>query len=115
MTALKTHLDLIGKFKWIGKMMHNIQGLIQKEKVHVDCDKGAQISILANKIATLWWPNIVNRESKQTTHYIYFLFSHYYVADLIKKLELQFQLKIKFGHAQISAQNQYTDVENSLY
>ena len=28
------------------------QGLIQKEKVHIDCEKGAQISILANKIAT---------------------------------------------------------------
>ena len=29
-----------------------LQGLIQKEKVHIDCEKGAQISILANKIAT---------------------------------------------------------------
>ena len=28
------------------------QGLIQKEKVHIDCEKGAQINILANKIAT---------------------------------------------------------------
>ena len=28
------------------------QGLIQKEIVHIDCEKGAQISILANKIAT---------------------------------------------------------------
>ena len=28
------------------------QGLIQKEKVHIDCEKGAQISILANKIVT---------------------------------------------------------------
>ena len=29
MIAFKTHLDLIGKFKWIGKMMYNIikQGL----------------------------------------------------------------------------------------
>ena len=26
--------------------------LIQKEKVRIDCEKGAQISILANKIAT---------------------------------------------------------------
>ena len=29
-----------------------IKGLIQKEKVCMDCEKGAQISILANKIAT---------------------------------------------------------------
>ena len=29
-----------------------IQGLIQKEKVYIDCEKGAQISILANKIAS---------------------------------------------------------------
>ena len=28
------------------------QGLIQKEKVHINCEKGAQINILANKIAT---------------------------------------------------------------
>ena len=28
------------------------QGLMQKEKVRIDCKQGAQISILANKIAT---------------------------------------------------------------
>ena len=56
-----------------------IQGLIQKEKVHIDCKKGAQISILANKIPTQWWPNIIIKESKQTIHNIYFLFSYYYV------------------------------------
>ena len=28
------------------------QGLIQKEKVHINCEKGAQINILANKTAT---------------------------------------------------------------
>ena len=39
-----------------------LQGLIQKEKVHIDCEKGAQISILANKIATQWWPNITVKE-----------------------------------------------------
>ena len=27
-------------------------GVIQKEKVHIDCKKGAQISVLANEIAT---------------------------------------------------------------
>ena len=29
-----------------------IQGLIQKEKVPIDCKKGAEISILVKKIAT---------------------------------------------------------------
>ena len=48
-----------------------------KEKVHIGCEKGTQISILANKIVTQWWPNIVIKEIKQTVHYIYFLFSHY--------------------------------------
>ena len=28
------------------------QRLIQEEKVHIDCEKDCQISILANKIAT---------------------------------------------------------------
>ena len=71
--------------------MRNMQVLIQKEKVHIDCEKGAQISILASKIATQWWPNIIIKESKQITLYLFFVFlllcSHY-VADLIEKLEL---------------------------
>ena len=58
---------------------HNIQGLIQKEKVHIECEKCAQISILPNKIATQWWSNIIIEESKQTINCIYFLFSRYYV------------------------------------
>ena len=29
------------------------QGLIHKEKVHIDCEKGAHISIFSNKIATM--------------------------------------------------------------
>ena len=44
------------------------QGLIQKEKVHIDCEKGAQISILANKIATQWWPDNIIKKSKQTIY-----------------------------------------------
>ena len=44
------------------------QGLIQKEKVHINCEKGAQISFLTNKIATQW-PNIIRKESKQTFIY----------------------------------------------
>ena len=30
----------------------SLQGLIQEEKVHIDCEKVTQISSLANKIAT---------------------------------------------------------------
>ena len=29
-----------------------LQGLLQREKVHISCEKGAQINILANKIVT---------------------------------------------------------------
>ena len=86
------------------------QGLKQKEKAHINCEKGAQISILANKIETRWWPNIIIKESKQTIHYIYFLFSRYVHIMLLiwwKKLELRLMavlvlLKIESGHAQIS-------------
>ena len=43
----------------------NDQGLlIQNEKVHIDCEKGAQISFLTKKIAKQWWPNIISKESK---------------------------------------------------
>ena len=65
------------------------QGLIQKDKVHIDCEKGAQISNLANKIAAQWLPNIFIKESLNKL-FIAFIFyflelcSHY-VADLIKK------------------------------
>ena len=51
-----------------------IEGLKQKEKVYIDCEKGAQVSILTNKIAAKWWPNIIIKESKQTMYYIYFYF-----------------------------------------
>ena len=63
------------------------QGLMQKSKVHIDCEK---------------------IESKQTIHYICFLLSRYYVQITLliwlKKLELCLTvlLKIRFGHAQIS-------------
>ena len=33
-------------------VMELLQGLMEKEKVHINCEKGAQTSILANKIAT---------------------------------------------------------------
>ena len=84
--------------------------LIQKEKVHIDYQKSAQISILTYKIATQWWPNINIKESKQAIHYIY-LFSRYYGHIMLlirsKKLEMRLMpvsvlLKVKFWHALIS-------------
>ena len=87
---------------------------MQKEKVHIDCEKGAQISILANKIATRWWPNFIIKEPKQTIHYICISFSRYHLISIyylffviIKKLGLLLMvvsvlLKMKIGHAQIS-------------
>ena len=47
------------------------QRLIQKEKVHIDCEKGAQQD--CNTMMTQY------HEGVQTIRYIYFLFSHYYV------------------------------------
>ena len=49
--------------------MKQNQVLVQQEKVHIDCEKGAQISILANKIATHTRPNIIIKEFKQTIHF----------------------------------------------
>ena len=55
----------------------NCHGLRKKEKLRIDCKKGALISILANKITTN--DDLIIKESKQAIHYIYFLFSRYYV------------------------------------
>ena len=65
---------------WLTKSGY-YQGLMQKEKVRIDCEKGAQISILANKIATRWWPNFIIKEPKQISSLSYFSllsFSRYY-------------------------------------
>ena len=81
------------------------QGLIQKDKVHIDCEKVAQISILANKIASQWWPNITIKEFKLFITFIfYFLDFLDYAPDLIKKLELHLvivSVLLKIWHAQI--------------
>ena len=65
---------------WLTKSGY-YQGLMQKEKMRIDCEKGAQISILANKIATRWWPNFIIKEPKQISSLSYFSllsFSRYY-------------------------------------
>ena len=80
------------------------QGLIQKEKVDINCEKGAQISILANQIETQV------RSLKKlfiTCIFFFLLLCSHYVADLIKKLGLCLMvvsvlLKIEFGPTQIS-------------
>ena len=58
LTTLPTAKRLL-KFETQGGFIKNknvytfySQGLIQKGKVHINCEKGAQISILTNKIAT---------------------------------------------------------------
>ena len=84
---------------------------MQKEKVDIDVAQGAQISIIAKKIVTQRWLQVMIVDLKQTTHYNYYvIFSlscSCYVADMIKKLELCLLVviilfKIEFGHAQIS-------------
>ena len=90
------------------ELKHPCQGLMQKSKLHSDCEKVAQISILVNKVVTSWCSKIMIEESKQTIH-LFSIFSLClnYVADLIKKLDLCLTLvsgllKIRFGHTQIS-------------
>ena len=88
------------------------QGLIQKEKVDIDGEKIAKISIVAKKTITQRWLQIMIMEPKQATHYNYFdafsLLCLCYVIDMIKKLELRLLVdiilfKMEFGQVQISA------------
>ena len=54
-------------------LMWYLQGLIQKEKVDIDGEKSAQISIVAKKTVTQRWLQIMIMEPKQATHYNYFV------------------------------------------
>ena len=65
-------------------------------------------------------PDTIIKESKQTMHYIYFLFSRHYDANLIKKLELclivaSVLLKIKFGYTQIGDKYKYLYIYIYIY
>ena len=79
---------------------------MQKEKVDIDYEGGAQVSILVYKIAT----QVRSPNKLSITFIFYFLvimFTLRCVADLIKKLELSLMvvsvlLKIEFGYTQIS-------------
>ena len=52
MLHLKGITNSIDFYKGIFLHVITCQKLIQKDKVHIDCEKGAQISDLANKIVT---------------------------------------------------------------
>ena len=47
------------------------QGLIQKKSKH-RLWESAQVSNLANKIATQWWPNIIIKDSKLSITFIFY-------------------------------------------
>ena len=51
-----------------------MQGLIQKEKVDIDGEKDAQISIVAKEIVTQGWSEIVIMKYKPALLYIAFYF-----------------------------------------
>ena len=91
-----------------------MQGLIQKEKVDIDGEKSAQISIAAKNIVTQRWLQIMVMGPEQAVHHNYFvvfpLLCSYYVTDIIKNwswylLVVKVLFKIEFGHAQISVPN----------
>ena len=44
------------------------------EKVHINCNKAAQIKILANEIVTKWCLNLIIKESKQTIMWYFLLY-----------------------------------------
>ena len=85
------------------------QGLIQKEKVHSDCEKGAQISILAKKIATQWGPNVIIKESLNKLYIIFryflvFMFTSCCWFDQKTGIEFNgsFSFQFSVGRTQIS-------------
>ena len=60
------------------------QGLIQKEKVDINCEKGAQIRVVAKNIVTQGWSNIMVMKHKEAIHYICFSLSCHYVYIMIQ-------------------------------
>ena len=54
------------------------RGLHGRKKVDINVEKSAQIMIVASKILTHGLPQISITESKQTIHYVYFLYFCYY-------------------------------------
>ena len=65
--------------------------LIQKEKVHIDCEKSAQVSILTSKTQYNNDPVLLLRSPNKLyiTFFFFFLLCSHYVADSTKKVELR--------------------------
>ena len=75
------------------------QGLIQKQKVHTDCEKGVQSRTLANNIVIQWWPNINTKESlNKLCIKIYFLDLRLFLKSSyeIGSVLLYFHLSVSF-------------------
>ena len=88
---------------------NNNHGLIQKEKVDIDDEKGAQISVVAKHFVTQVWSEMMIMKYKQAIHYFRFLFYHVYIMLLIWSRNskyvyslLLFLIRSKYVHAQIS-------------
>ena len=57
------------------KLLNWKHGLVQKEKVDINGEKGAQITIIAKKIVTQGWSKMIIMKYKQAIHDICFLLS----------------------------------------
>ena len=99
--------------------LFSVQRLIQKEKVDLAREKGAQISVVAKMIIKQGWSEIIIMKHKQAIHYtcffifsllclynwsiytlyLFFIFSLLclYVTNLIKKLELSLLVTFIFN------------------
>ena len=82
------------------------QRLIQKGKVDIDDEKGAQISIVAKRIVTQGWSKIMILKFKQAAHYICFLFPSFYVYIML----LIWQGSTNSAHSDKHACNVHTEV-----
>ena len=58
--------------------MTDVYSGVNTEEGGIDSEKCAQIGIATEKFVTKGWPQIVI-ESRPAMHFVYFLFSHYYV------------------------------------
>ena len=74
------------------------QGLIQKEKVDIGGENGAQISVVANKIVTQGGSEImIVKQAINYTCFYFLVIMLIYVTDLIKKLELSLLVTFIFN------------------
>ena len=92
-------------------MPHFEKYLIKKEKVDIDGEKSAQITITGKEIEMPRRPLIMIMKSKQAVHhspiFIFLFFCSYHATAILKKLKLCLLvvfilLQIKFVHTRIS-------------